>query len=93
MLLLWVATMWAQTAPSSGDLLQFLGPFAVYAVPSSLWLRDLSARLKEAQRREQLLNDRLLELAERSLPAMTENTRVLSEVADELKRMNFRRDR
>lgn len=88
-----VALTVAQTAPAPTDLLTFLGPFVVYAIPTGLWIKELLARSKESRDREQVLSDRLVELAERTLPAITENTKVLGEVLEELRRLQVRRDR
>jgi LytS/YehU family sensor histidine kinase len=93
LLTLIVVVSLAQDVPASTSLLSALGPFIVYAIPTGMWIRELLARSKESRNREQVLSDRLVELAERTLPAITENTRVLGEVLDELRRLQAKRDR
>jgi hypothetical protein len=92
-LVLCVGLVLTQQVPATGDLLNYVGPFIVYAIPTGLWLKELLARSKESREREQILSDRLVELAERTLPAITANTKVLGEVLDELRRLQARRDR
>lgn len=74
----------AQSAPDTNDLLKYLGPFVVFAVPTTFWIRDLLARLRASQAREALLTDRLVEIAERSTPALADAVRLNSEISQVL---------
>jgi hypothetical protein len=57
-----------EASPVTGELLRYLGPFAASVLIGGMWVKDLSQRLKSSVEREQLLSDRLVELAERSTP-------------------------
>lgn len=84
----WLALL-AQSEPQSNPWAQLgvagaIVGFAVWII--SLLIsqnRELRTELKQS-------NDRILEVAERALPSIAENTRVLSEVLEEVKRMRGR---
>jgi hypothetical protein len=82
----------AQETPVSGELLRYLGPFAAAALALGMWIRDLSQRLKSSVAREQLLSDRLVELAERSTPLLVTVADTLPKVVRELERRERRRE-
>jgi hypothetical protein len=56
------------------------------------WVRDLSQRLKSSVEREQLLSDRLVELAERSTPLLVTVADTLPKVVRELERRERHRE-
>jgi hypothetical protein len=91
-LLVLISPFLAQEAPASGEVLKYLGPFIVFAVPTGLWLRDLISRLQASVAREQLLSDRLVELAERSTPLLVTVADTLPKVVRELERRERRRE-
>jgi hypothetical protein len=82
----------AQETAVSGELLRYLGPFAAAALALGMWIRDLSQRLKASVEREQLLSDRLVELAERSTPLLSTVADTLPKVVRELERRERRRE-
>jgi len=81
------------TPVPTGDVLKYLGPFVVFAVPTLFWIRDLQLRVRESTKREQLLSDRLVELAERALPVLTQVAEELPKVVKELERRELRREK
>lgn len=81
-----------ETPVATGDVLKYLGPFVVFAVPTLFWIRDLQLRVRESTKREQLLSDRLMELAERALPVLTQVAEELPKVVKELERRELRRE-
>lgn len=85
-------TLFGQESQPTGDVLKYLGPFVVFAVPTTFWIRDLSSRLKSSTQREQLLSDRLVELAERSTPVLATVAETLPKVVKELERREARRE-
>jgi hypothetical protein len=89
---LFVVALMAQEAPVTGELLRYLGPFAAAALALGMWIRDLSQRLKASVEREQLLSDRLVELAERSTPLLATVADTLPKVVRELERRELRRE-
>jgi hypothetical protein len=86
-------TLLAQEAPAAtGDVLKTLGPFAASVLIGGMWVKDLSQRLKSSVEREQLLSDRLVELAERSTPLLVTVADTLPKVIRELERRERRRE-
>jgi hypothetical protein len=85
-------TLFGQESPDSGAVLRYLGPFVVFAVPTTFWIRDLSSRLKSSIEREQLLSDRLVELAEKQTPALASVAETLPKIVKELERRELRRE-
>jgi hypothetical protein len=81
----------AQEVPAgTGEVMRTLGPFSAAVLIGGFWVRDLQGRLKSSTAREQLLSDRLVELAERSLPVMSKVAEELPRVVRELERRQDR---
>jgi hypothetical protein len=97
LLAVWIIT---QEAPAgTADLLKTLGPFSAAVLIGGMWVRDLTTRLREAEKRERLRDDKMLELAERALPALAnaskvneDAARLYTQVLDELRRIQARRE-
>jgi hypothetical protein len=81
-----------EASPVTGELLRYLGPFAASVLIGGMWVKDLSQRLKSSVEREQLLSDRLVELAERSTPLLVTVADTLPKVVRELERRERRRE-
>lgn len=91
MLLLELAifTLVAQVAPTPDPWVQLGVAGAI--VGFSVWIISfLLGQLRESRASEKATNERVLEVAERTLPAIAENTRVMAEVLDELRRTRER---
>jgi hypothetical protein len=90
---LFVAVLMAQETPAvTGEVLRTLGPFSAAVLIGGMWVRDLSQRLRASVAREQLLSDRLVELAERSTPLLVTVADTLPKVIRELERRERRRE-
>lgn len=87
-----LAILWAQdAAPLSSDLFKTLGPFAAAVLICGAWIRDQGQRMSEKDRRIEQLTDRNVEMAERTLPLLTDVANLLRELLEENRRA--RRDR
>lgn len=101
---MWLPPLLAQTAPTGGDLIAWVGPFAAAAAFATWFILTLISRDKardaeikmlhqeNSELRNEIrdLNSRTYGLVERSASSMTDNARLLSDVADELRRARDR---